>query len=457
MTVVAAVACALASALFLARGPEGSPGPDQALLVLGYASLALVICREVRRRSLGRRIVLGLSGGLLALAVAVPPTQSGDVWAYALYGRIVSHHHASPYTHAAVDYPNDPAAGRVDQVWRRTKSVYGPLFTALSAAGMRVVGSSRLADRLFFQIVAALAIAVALVLIDRRWRDPLALACVGLNPVIVLGVVNNAHNDALVGLAVLGAVLLALSGRTVAAGIVGALGALVKVSALLPVAAIAWWLWRRRGWRGATALGVAALLTVSVAFSLAGGRAALRPLRAASQQFTGASIWNGPQRWEARARVNDGVPEHVARVRARTQVARWAVLAVGLLAALLIASRLGSASPAAPVGAAVFAYMLGAGYVYPWYAAWSLPALASEVRTRFAWVVMAHAALLQLVILRDNARLSARLPPLAMPTGSERFLDDAYRVWFPLLQVAIILAFVVQSISTMRSTAAHAR
>src|SRR5205085_7125950 len=133
-----------------------------------------------------------------------------------------------------------------DRVWRRTKSVYGPGFTLLSAAGMKVAGSSRLAARLFFQVVAALAIGAVLFLVDRRGRDPLALAAIGLNPVIVLGVVNNAHNDALVGLPVLGAVLFVASERPVAAGLVAAAGALVKVSPLLHGAAPGRRLWHRR-------------------------------------------------------------------------------------------------------------------------------------------------------------------------------------------------------------------
>jgi hypothetical protein len=452
VTIAAAVVCALCSAAFLARGPDGSLGANQVLLFLGYAALGLLVWRELRERRLDRRVVLGLSGGLLVLAVVVPPTQSGDVWAYAMYGRIVSQHHASPYTHAAIDYPRDPAAARVDHVWRRTKSVYGPGFTWLSAAGMRVVGSSRLAARLFFQIVAAIAIGVVLFLVDRRERDPLALVCIGLNPVIVLGVVNNAHNDALVGLAVLGAVLLVLSGRPMAAGLAGAAGALVKLSALLPLAAVGWWLWRRRGWRPAATMGAATLLTVALAFSLTGGRTALRPLRAAGEQFTGGSIWNGPQRWVARAKTDAGVPPPVAHSRARADVARWAAVTVVALAMLLVWRRLRASTPAGAAGAAVLGFMLGAGYVYPWYAAWSLPALALEPRSRLTWLVAAHAGVLQFVILRDPSMLAGSLSPLAVLPASQRLLDDVYRVGFPMLQAGLIVGLVAL---TVRPRAAH--
>jgi hypothetical protein len=319
---------------------------------------------------------------------------------------------------------------------------------------MRVAGSSRLAARLFFQIVAACSVGLALFLVDRRGRDPLALAAIGLNPVIVLGVVNNAHNDALVGLAVLGAVLLVLSGRPVAAGLAGAAGALVKLSALLPVAAVGWWLWRRRGWRPAAAFGVATIFTVALVFSLSGGTAALRPLKDAGRQFTGGSIWNGPQRWVTRAKTEDGMATDTARARARAQVAGWAAVAVLALAAFLVSKRLRSPTPAGAVGASVLGFMLAAGYVYPWYVAWSLPALATEFRSRLSWLVMAHAAVLQFVILRDPTMLPGHLSPIDILPASQRLLDDVYRVGFPLLQLAMIVGVV--SVSLRRSRPAEA-
>jgi hypothetical protein len=189
-------------------------------------------------------------------------------------------------------------------------------------------------------------------------------------------------------------------------------------------------------------LGIATLLTVALAFSVSGGRAALKPLSAAGKQFTGGSIWNGPQRWVARSKTDAGVPEHVAHSRARAEVARWAALAVVALAVLLVWRRLRAATPASAVGAAVLGFMLGAGYVYPWYAAWSLPTLALEPRSRLTWLVAAHAAVLQFVVLRDPSLLPGQLSPLAILPASQRLMDDVYRVGFPLLQMALIVSVV---------------
>ncbi len=51
-----------------------------------------------------------------------------------MYGRMITVHHVSPYTHVPADFPTDPFVHRVDPQWRHTGSVYGPLFVAYAAA-----------------------------------------------------------------------------------------------------------------------------------------------------------------------------------------------------------------------------------------------------------------------------------------------------------------------------------
>src|SRR5438552_752658 len=124
--------------------------------------------------------------------------------------------------------------------WRPYGTVYGPVFTLASAQGMKAAGDSALRARLFFQLLAALAVAAAMALVWRRTRDAGAVAFVGLNPVLAVGVVNGGHNDVLVGLAVLAGVLVAMDDRPAMAGLLLGTGALVKVVVVLPVLALAW-------------------------------------------------------------------------------------------------------------------------------------------------------------------------------------------------------------------------
>src|SRR5205814_6609385 len=123
-----------------------------------------------------------------------------------------------PYTTPPSAFPHDRWLHLVRPVWRDVPSLYGPLFNTLSAVDVRLARGSGTNERLGFQALAALAVLAAMALVFRRTRDPAAMALLGLNPLVVVGVVNGGHNDALVGLAVLGGVLLAEDRRPVAAG-----------------------------------------------------------------------------------------------------------------------------------------------------------------------------------------------------------------------------------------------
>ena len=147
------------------------------LLVVALAAFAVVLLAERRAPFLNRKVVVGASGALILAAVLVPPTSSKDIWAHAMYGRIVSVHHASPYVHVPAEYPSDPTVARMATAWRHTPSVYGPAFTAVSAVGTAAAGGSPLAQRLFFQFLSALAVMLALLLLARRGADKARNLC----------------------------------------------------------------------------------------------------------------------------------------------------------------------------------------------------------------------------------------------------------------------------------------
>src|SRR4029077_16534605 len=84
-----------------------------------------------------------------------------------------------------------------------------------------------------------------------RTRSPSAVAWLGLNPLFGAGIVNNGQIDAFVGLATLPAVLLAYERRGVLAGVAIAAASLVKITGLVALAGIVFWLWRRGERRGA--------------------------------------------------------------------------------------------------------------------------------------------------------------------------------------------------------------
>ena len=188
----------------------------------------------------------GLRIGLVAVATVAPvvvalvviPRFTGDVWSYAMYGRILGVHHLSPWTHAPAAFPHDSLLHLVGRTWRGTPSVYGPAFTAASATSASVLGAGALATRLFYQGLSAVALGGAGWLIWRRTRSAAAVAFLTVHPLVVMYLVNGGRNDILVGVALLAAVVLVSNNRPGAAGVVGALGALVKVTGVVGFVAL---------------------------------------------------------------------------------------------------------------------------------------------------------------------------------------------------------------------------
>ena len=185
-----------------------------------------------------RVVVIGILLHLLALAI--PLFLSRDVYSYAIYGRMVSEHGANPYTTIPAAFTTDPVYPLVSVDWIDSRSVYGPAFTAISA-GVTSLFSSAAGTVFGFKVVAALAgvLTILLTVAAARRAAPeraaFAAVLVGWSPVIVFHGVAGGHNDALVGLAVAGAVLLVLLRRRLLATAVLTVGTLVKISAAVPL------------------------------------------------------------------------------------------------------------------------------------------------------------------------------------------------------------------------------
>jgi len=392
--VTLAVVCVSTVGALLTRQGQAFP-----LLIVASAAFAYLLVMEARRPLLDRRLVLWCSLGLIVVAVAAPPRESADVWSYAMYGRIVDHFHADPYRVSPLAFSGDPWFWRVSVWWQGTRTVYGPAFTAVSAMGMHLAGNSPLAARLLFQALTGLSVAAALGLLYRRGMTSAALAFLGLSPVMVISVVNGAHNDALVGLGVLGAVV-ALGRRwRVVAGVALGLAALVKLLALAPAAALVIWLWRREGLAAAVKVAATVGAVVGAGYAFVGGLGALAPLTEASRLVDRFSLWGAFGRAMPVPPTGQGplggllispVPQQWL-----TGPIRLAALAV--LAALTLLALLGGSSESrasAGAGAVVLAFVLATPYIQPWYLAAVLPLVALQWRSRLAFLAAGYSILL---------------------------------------------------------------
>ena len=356
------------------------------------AAIAAIALVPALRSALTMRMVLVASLLLMTIAVVQPPQESQDLWSYAMNGRIVEHYGASPYTHAPADYPNDPLLAQVGAGWRHTRSLYGPAFTAVSAGIMSVAGSALLPTRLGFQLLAALCVLAALILLIRTTRDPVVVLLVGCNPVIIIEIVNIGRNDAIVGLALLGGVLLATRRRFVAAAVVLALAALVKIAVVAVLGAVLLWMWRRHGPRVAARAAAAGAVVMAIPYAIAGGVSALRPVANAANRMSRASIWQITR--------SDG-PEHLLGIHGAQHVGAvigsvgpGALLTVVALAVLFSLSRLNDPSPELVAIGAVVAFLLAGSYVLASYAAWVIPIAAWRHRAGISRAILVWSALL---------------------------------------------------------------
>jgi hypothetical protein len=432
---VVALGCGvLANVLLVALVPRHGPS-SVGLVVVATAICGALAIVEGRRPRLGGRLVAGAIVVVMAVAVITPPLTSNDLWSYGTYGRMVVAHDTNPYTATPSQFPHDPMAQRVSAIWMHRSSVYGPVWIGVAAADAAIVGRSPLGNRLFFQLLAALAATAVLVLVWRRTKSTATILWLGLNPAFLAVAVNGGHADLLMGLAILGAALCAARGRGWVAGLLIGLAALVKLTALLALVGIVLWAWRARRTRVLVGAAVGTFVTMVVGYA-AIFRDAARVISSADHTVTAGSPWNG---------LADLLLGHDARrtvahpLAPDTTLEVIAAVGLGLVAvlALLLGWRAARArDPRLTAGVTTASYTLGASYSFPWYANWSLPSVADAPPSPIAWVIWLQAP--------------ATLAALKMRVHSTGIWGDGlFRVLLTdVVPLALLVAFVVYGLRT---------
>lgn len=384
-------------------------------VVLACAAYVVMLAADRKWGGLTIGFVVAATLASVIAALSVMP-RNGDLWSYAMYGRMLGVHHLSPWAHAPAAFPHDPFRALVGGTWANTPSVYGPVFTLVSGAGAALLGGAVLPTRLFYQGLAALALGGAGLLVWRHTRSAAAVAFLTVHPLIVMYLVNAGRNDILVGVAMLGAVVLTARGRPGAAGAVGALGALVKLTGLVGIVALLVTTAQRGRSRAARRMALAAAGVFGVGYLAAGKAALLAPMQTAGGMYSRGSPWS----LLSSLGVTKPSP-HVALV---------------LLAALVfvVIVRHARSSAGSAVAASSGMLTLAASYTLPGYAAWGLPAAALDHRSRVSRIVAATGLVLVLTyeILRH---------PVSGPTGAA--LEAIAGTGGPLLMIALVIALLL--------------
>ena len=353
-------------------GPLGGLGPGLSFGVLAVVLGAMFVSYVTvahRATSLSPRAVLGTIALLHLIILLAPPLVSTDVFSYQAYGRMGGLYGFNPYMHGPSTIALDPLYGFIGARWVNTPTVYGPLFTLLSYV-LAPLGIAA-ATLTYKSIAAAASLAtVALIWKSARLRGidgRRAVALFGLNPLVVLYGVGGGHNDLLMLAPMLAGLYLMLSGRERygAGSFVLAAGFKLTAGLLLPfaLAAEARPLLRERRRETLIGGGLMAAAIAALSFSVFG---------VGSLHFALTVVHNQNQGdWHSIA----GVITVGLRLKLLGHIVGL-LLGAGFVAATGLLLRrvwLGRIDWIAAAGWSVFALLLTASMVLPWYLAWLMP------------------------------------------------------------------------------------
>jgi hypothetical protein len=222
------------------------------LVLALFALYGAAYWRTTRTRSPVWLIVGATVIFCIELSLAYPAT-AADVFGYMAHGRVLAYHHANPFVVAPNTFPSDPIVPYI--AFGDEPSQYGPLWVILDGGVALAGGGSVLTEMLLYKAIGALAHLAGGLLVYRiaarlsplrATTGPASCALLYLwNPLLLWEMVGNAHNDALMMLFGLAAVLLFLERADLLVLPALALGALVKLPVAI-VAPVLWiGLWRR--------------------------------------------------------------------------------------------------------------------------------------------------------------------------------------------------------------------
>ena len=361
---LAAAAASWQGSALRAGSPEGSDLPSTVFLVAACSAFVLYLGAvfAVRRWGLSVAVVCAIAAAIQLVPLAGPLVISRDVYAYWAYGRLEAVHHVNPYTVSPAQFVHDPASRAMAKGWRTSKSVYGPVFSAASAALAVTGGHSSRSAELDYRVAGAVGmLAVTGLSAVVAPLPAFAAAFVGWNPLLAVDFAGGGHNDVWMMAFVLGALALAARRPRVAGASLALAGGLKwVVLGVFPLKLIG----AERRQTLLIALGFLATTAVvaSIAFVFFG----------AAWVTTLGTFAHRRSDWAFPSRLQQlGLP-------------RWLAV-VPLLALLPLLVR--SARAGRPrLGLASLLILVATPWLLPWYAAWAVP-LAAVEEDRLAWVL----------------------------------------------------------------------
>ena len=236
--------------------------------------LALLAARRGWRPPL-RRMIIGSVVAVVVLTV-IPPVDDNDPLYYAAYGRIAELGYNPYITEPMKQLPAaEPiiSAGNFGQ--QDPPSRYGPVATAAEVAAWKLAGDSVARTLFWMKVWNALAYLSVVLALDRAVRSDAAKRIRAhllwsVNPLMLLAVMADGHNDVLAAAAGTCGLLVmrrAATLRGLLAGVLVGLASAIKSPFTLFGAGLAWAFRRSPGTLATLALGAAAVLVPSYLLS----------------------------------------------------------------------------------------------------------------------------------------------------------------------------------------------
>jgi hypothetical protein len=322
--------------------------------------------------------------------IGAAPLFSRDVYSYIAQGAMTVQGIDS-YTFGPA-YLGAPLALDVPAIWLYTPAPYGPVFLTLAAKVTTITENSTDWGILGMRVLALASIAVlvlAVPVIARECKvNPASALWLGvLNPLVVLHLAGDSHNDSVMLALMAGGIALALRRRYGFGVVLITLAALVKAPAALAlVFLMPLWVARSRKpdargpWlRVGLIMSVIVAVTVVVTTIVAGtGYGWVGALGTPAIAHTWTSIVTDLGYWTGLLVTAMGV--------ATLNQALWVWRTLGLLAAALIClemlRRSGRVHPVVGLGIGMSAVVILGPVMHPWYLLWAMLPLAIASRDR---------------------------------------------------------------------------
>jgi alpha-1,6-mannosyltransferase len=390
---------------------------------------------------------LARTGLLWALPLALaPPMFSKDVYSYlaqsAIAARGLDPYSLGPAAALGVD---NPLTRTIPTIWRDTPAPYGPLFLMLGRGITELTGSDVVQGVFAHRVLALGGVALLIWALPRLARRcdldaGLVLWLGAVNPLVLFHLVSGIHNEGLMIGLMLAGVELALQGLDrappdrgglreplfLAGAVVVALGASVKLPAILALGFLGMAAARRRGGRTRDVAAAAAVLAAvagavvvtlgvgsGLGFGWVGTQGTANVIRSWMSLSTDLGQLSG------QVGILAGLGDHTDTVLTITRGA-GGVAAALVCVRLLLAVLRGRIDPVTGLGVGLGAVVLLGPVVHPWYLLWAaIPLAATRGMPRHRRVALAASALLAVMLPPTGADFAFRSfqLPLAILAG----------------------------------------